>query len=57
MVYPQWDILKDNETVYLCGIPCVAEMGVRKREVWFFQLLRRMGNRGKDKVVFPGVCD
>jgi len=35
----------------------VAEMGVRKREVWFFQLKRRMGNRGKDNVVFPGVCD
>ncbi len=25
-----------NETVYLCDIPCVAEMGVGKKEVWFF---------------------
>lgn len=30
VVYPQWDIHKGNETVYLRDIPCVAEMGVRK---------------------------
>lgn len=55
---PQWDICKANETVYLCDISCVVEMSVGKTELCFFIFEKcRAGNRGKDKLVFPGVCD